>query len=134
MNFATKQMGTTVVATTTVLPTNNKETAKEFSCVVLSFSAGELAQASGRTKDAAKKWKAGEALPDTWSTFKMAQTIPEIRMWALAKMGIGDAEFIDPQVRTIAQAAVHQILSDRSPASDAFRAELAKLAERYRHG
>lgn len=62
------------------------EAAKEFSAVVLEFSRGDLAQLSGRTKEAAKHWKAGTRAPNSSSLITMARRNSRIKEWVIAQM------------------------------------------------
>lgn len=88
---AIKPKGTHVVPKTYVVPENEHDAAKAFSCVLIPFSRGELARAGKRGKDAAKRWKDGDVLPSLWTALNMAQDIPAVRNWMLGMLGITDA-------------------------------------------
>lgn len=66
-----------------------EQAAEEFSALVLPYSRGDLAQLSGRTKEAAKHWKAGSRAPNCSSLISMGRRNPRIRDWVIAQM---DAE------------------------------------------
>lgn len=65
------------------------QAAEEFSALVLPFSRGDLAQLSGRTKEAAKHWKAGSRAPNCSSLITMGRRNLRIKEWVIAQM---DAE------------------------------------------
>lgn len=88
--IATKRGGTTVLPPTTVMPTCERAAAKAFSALVIPFSRGELATAAMRTKDAAKKWKDGTALPNGYTMLMLGREIPAVRNWMLGMLGLTD--------------------------------------------
>lgn len=69
------------------------EAAEQFSSLVIPYSKGDLAQASGRTKEAAKHWKDGTRAPNSSSLITLGRSIPKIRDWVVAQM---DAEIDTP--------------------------------------
>ncbi len=124
MRVATTLRITSPVPQTSPVPVNEKAAALEFSAIIIPFSAGELAQAGKRTKEAAKAWKAGRSMPSAWSLINMAQEIPTVREWMFAKLG-GKPEFASPQVMTVMMAALHQVSKQTGPDGDAVRALLS---------
>lgn len=65
------------------------DAAQEFSALVLEYSRGDLAQLSGRTKEAAKHWKAGSRAPNCSSLITMGRRHPRIKEWVIAQMEVG---------------------------------------------
>lgn len=64
------------------------EAAKEFSALVIEYTRGDLAQASERTKEAAKHWKAGTRAPNCSSLITMGRRNSRIRDWVIAQMDV----------------------------------------------
>lgn len=91
MSLAIDTQQTRYVTQKRLVPADEQQAAKSFSAVVIPFSAGELAQAAHRTKEAAKAWKAGRSLPSGWSLLNMAQDIPAVRNWMLGMLGVTDS-------------------------------------------
>lgn len=63
-----------------------EEAAEKFSALILPYTRGDLAQASERTKEAAKHWKAGTRAPNSSSLITLARRIPRIREWVIDQM------------------------------------------------
>src|SRR5262249_23529744 len=82
------------------------EAAKQFSAVILNFSTGDLAQATRRSKETAKCWKAGRAFPNGVSLMALVREFPEIRAWVRARTG----EFDDPRSLDITFSAAEQLM------------------------
>lgn len=68
-------------------PVTEQEAAKEFSAVILQFSVGELAHATGRSKDTVKCWKSGRAFPNGASLMALIAEFPRIEAWVRSKTG-----------------------------------------------
>lgn len=127
---ATKRTGTHVVPQTYVVPTNEHEAAKAFSCVLLPFTRGELARAGKRGKDAAKRWKDGEVLPSFWTALNMAQEIPAVRNWMLGMLGVTDArEAVPPDAANALLGGLHFVAAIPGPDGAQARALLAKMGK-----
>lgn len=128
MRVATKTRGTHVVPTTYIVPDNEHEAAKAFSCVLLPFSRGELARAGKRGKDAAKRWKDGEVLPSLWTALNMAQDIPAVRNWMLGMLGVTDGrDPIPPDVANALLGGLQFMAQIPGPDGAQARAMLAKM-------
>lgn len=78
-------------------PADDRTLAEEFKGVVLQFSVGQLARAAQCSKDTAKAWKAGRAVPSAGKLFRMAQTLGPVHDWV--------AGHIDPSKKLNAQIA-----------------------------
>ncbi len=127
---ATRGAGTHVVPTTYVVPENENEAAKAFSCVLIPFSRGELARAGKRGKDAAKRWKDGEVLPSTWTILNMAQDIPAVRNWLLGMLGITDArDAVPPDAANALFGGLQFVAAIPGPEGAQARALLAKMGK-----
>lgn len=110
MRSAINRGGTTVLPPTTVLPACEREAAKAFSALVIPFSRGELASAAMRTKDAAKKWKDGTALPNGYTMLMLGREIPAVRNWMLGMLGVTDHnDHIPADVRKVVAEALRII-------------------------
>jgi hypothetical protein len=112
-----------VLDQTTFLPANDVECAGEFATVIHGYSVGEIAPAVSRTKDAAKKWKAGDAMPGGLSLMRMARTMPGVRNWMLAKMGPSFQQD-HPQSISTAVLAIQTLAAKPGPEGDAVREAL----------
>lgn len=82
--------GTPVVPKTTVVPRrpvvgrrhlSERQAAAELSVILHHYSAGQLARITGRTKDAAKKWRSGDACPNTPTLLSLGREIDGVRDW-----------------------------------------------------
>lgn len=123
---ATSALGKSLVGKNRFVPATERDAAQEFAAVILNFSRGELANAAKRTKDAAKAWKEGRALPSGWSLLNMAKEIPAVRNWML---GTGaDTEFESPQVLNAIVGAVQTLANMPGRDGDAARLMLQKMA------
>lgn len=101
--------------------------AAEFSGVILSFSTGQLAQATGRSKETAKCWKAGRAFPNGVSLMALVTEFPQIRAWAHSKTG----GFESSQSLDVMFGTLEQIMASDTPKGRAMRARLQQImAER----
>lgn len=78
---STQMMGTNFVH-----PLTERDAAERFSAAIIRFQSGQLAQASCRTKDAAKSWKAGRRCPNGSSLINLARAIPAVRAWLYAEI------------------------------------------------
>lgn len=58
-----------------------------FSAVLLPFSDGEIATAAQATKQAAKGWRQGKAMPRAVPLLNMAQNLPGVWEWICATQG-----------------------------------------------
>lgn len=65
---------------------SDEEIRDEISAIVLPFSAGQLATASGRTKEQAKKVKQGYTAPNAATLINWACNIPVVNDWLMAKI------------------------------------------------
>lgn len=70
---------------------DEREAREKFSALVVPFSRGDLAQASERTKEAAKHWKSGSRAPNASSLITLARRIPAIREWLYSEIEAWDA-------------------------------------------
>lgn len=134
MRRATKQRPTSFVPKQKLYakklePIDERQAAQEFSNVVLPFSAGDLAQAANRTKEAAKGWKMGRSLPSGSSLIMLASQIPAVKKWLLHKIERGaDPQFDSPEIVT-AMLTTLQALADRpGPEGEAVRGILRSIA------
>jgi hypothetical protein len=66
---------------------SNDEIAEEFSDLTSDWSRDDLANATGRTPHAAKKWHAGVQAPDSASLLTAARRTERIRAYVLGKIG-----------------------------------------------
>lgn len=128
MSSATKRAGTHVVPKTYVVPENENEAAKAFSCVLIPFTRGELARAGKRGKDAAKRWKDGEVLPSLWTALNMAQEIPAVRNWMLGMLGVTDSrDAVPPDAANALYGGLLFVAQIPGPDGAQARALLAKM-------
>lgn len=128
MRNARRPAGTHVVPRTYVVPDNEHDAAKAFSCVLLPFSRGELARAGKRGKDAAKRWKDGEVLPSTWTILNMAQEIPAVRNWMLGMLGVTDSrDAVPPDAVNALYGGLQFVAAIPGPDGAQARALLAKM-------
>lgn len=120
---------TTVIPQTTVMPACERDAAHEFSGVILPFSRGELARAANRTKDAARKWKEGVALPNAYTMIMLGRKIPVVRRWMGDKLGLveGGSILLSPEVMTSLLAFMYQVAHQKGPDGDAARALLTRM-------
>lgn len=100
------------------------EAAEEFSAVILDFSAGELARASGRSKDTAKCWKVGRAFPNGVSLIALIREFKPIRTWVESKVGALDS----PRGMSEGFAILEKIMVSNTPEGRAMRARALELA------
>lgn len=84
---------------------SERELREEFADLIAGYTALQLANASGCGIDAAKKWLARKGLPNTASTFNMAQRMPVVRDWALRKIGAGG----DAQIQSLKQFIANEV-------------------------
>lgn len=84
---ATQRAGEKFAPTKKFSPVTEQEAAEEFSAVIIDFSVGELAHATGRSKETAKCWKAGRAFPNGVSLMALVAQFPRIRVWANRRTG-----------------------------------------------
>jgi hypothetical protein len=120
--------GTNLAPKTNLVPIGDeRDEAQAFSAVIIPFSAGELAKAAKRTKEAAKGWKEGRSLPSAWSMLNMAREIPAVRSYMLAKLGAAGPhmQFNSPQAMDALAQAVHAIATMPGPDGDRLRAVMA---------
>lgn len=124
-----KPRATTVVPVTTVMPACERDAAAEFSALVLPFSRGELARAANRSKDAARKWKEGQALPNAYTMIMLGRKIPIVRSWMASKLGMADGAsiFLSPEVMTSLLAFLYQVSHQDNPDGDAARKLLTRM-------
>lgn len=128
MRNTTRRTATHVVPQTHVVPENEHDAAKAFSCVIVPFSRGELARAGKRGKDAAKRWKDGEVLPSLWTALNMAQEIPAVRNWMLGMLGITDArDAVPPDAANALLGGLQFVAQIPGPDGAQARALLAKM-------
>lgn len=128
--IATLRRGTNLVPPKSLVPITEQDAAKAFSAVILKFSAGELAQTSKRSKEAAKAWKEGRSLPSSWSLLNMAQDIPAVRNWVLGMLGAGaETEAPPPEVLNALLGGLHAVASIPGPDGAAARAVLKKMGK-----
>lgn len=117
MRAAMKPVGVKITYPKNFTPVLTEQVAAaELSAVILPFSTGQLAQATGRSKDTVKCWKAGRTFPNGVSLIALVKEFPQIRAWANSKSG----GFNSPQ----GMNAAVQIISGLS---DAERNALMKL-------
>ena len=101
------------------------ELKEEFSKLVGGYTALQLANASGCGIDAAKKWLAKKSLPNTASTFNMAQRMPIVRDWALKKVGMGG----EAQMRALRKIVADEVSAqiDKRPPAESDRGSGASV-------
>lgn len=68
------------------------EVAEKFSALVVPFSRGDLATTAGRSKAAAKHWKAGSRAPNSSSLITLARRIGVIREWVIEQIDMPETE------------------------------------------
>ncbi len=115
--------GTSVVPKTTVVPherrpvvgrraQSEREAAAELSAILHHYSAGQLAQITGCSKDAAKKWRAGDSCPNTPNTIRLGQEIPGVRNWILSGLNCALSMPAAPEVSSLAQDVMTLIMQE----------------------
>lgn len=62
-------------------PSKDDTLAEDFQRVVLPFSIGQLARAADCSKDTAKAWKAGRAVPSAAKLFRLARKLTPVQDW-----------------------------------------------------
>lgn len=124
---ASSVAGTNLVPQTNLVPIGDeRDEAQAFSAIIIPFSAGELARAAKRTKEAAKGWKEGRSLPSAWSMLNMAREIPAVRNYMLAKLGAGShVQFNSPQGMNALVEAVQVLANMPGKEGEAIRAALS---------
>lgn len=107
-------MGTNLARQKTFVPVpiTERQTAESFSALVMPFSAGQLANAGGRSKETAKGWKAGRAAPNAASLINLARTMPTVRAWLYAEIEQHDGVVTD-QMMTMVAAMVSREMDKR---------------------
>jgi hypothetical protein len=133
MNFARRSLGTNVVPELLLTPglsTASKitdgEAAKSFALLVGDFSSRQLATASGRTIEAAKKWKSGKQSPSAASLLNMAAALPCVQLWLnenAEHLREAQARSIDGVIR-----AMRKLKDQPGPEGDTIRRLLAEIA------
>lgn len=113
MRTATRARAKQVLRAKNFLPKTERQLAEEFSGVVVDFSAGTLAQAARKTKDAAKKWKSASVFPNGASLIAMAQDIKPIRDWLFSEIERGRIDEADGSRLTGALVGMMQRLVDQ---------------------
>lgn len=97
--FATRARGRTFTPARTFVPKITEvQAAQGFSAVILSLSAGELAQAASRSKDAAKGWKSGRAAPNLASIINLCREKDLIWRWLKEQVEGHGAQPDDPRL------------------------------------
>jgi len=81
-------------------PADDSTLAEQFKGVVLQFSVGQLARAAQCSKDTAKAWKAGRAIPSAAKLFRLARSLGPVQEWVAGQ--------IDPSKTLNAQLAILQ--------------------------
>lgn len=101
--------------------------AAEFSAVIIPFSTGQLAQATGRSKDTVKCWKAGRTFPNGVSLMALIEDFPQIDAWVRSKTG----RFNSPHTVTDIFSEMEKLLTSDSASGRAARARFQQImAER----
>ena len=132
---STRRRGTTVVGRTTIVPSypqrfqTETEAAREFSALVLPFTAEDLSNASGRTTEAAKKWKSGKRFPNGTSLLNMGKTIPKVRDWIQAELGGPPIKADGPDMLSPVIAGLHAAAQLPGEQGAIARAMLARMNE-----
>jgi hypothetical protein len=122
---ATRRLGENFAPTKNFAPVTEQEAAQEFSAVILPFSVGQLAQATGRSKETAKCWKAGRAFPNGVSLMALVAEFPQIRAWANRRTG----GFDHPQSQSEGFALLERIMASNTAEGRAMRARLLELSK-----
>jgi hypothetical protein len=106
-------------------PLTDYAAAQGFHDAVIPFSAGDLAQAAKRTKNAAKGWKDGSRCPSGASLLNMARSMDCVWEWmcAEAERGVPGALNVDSVIRW-----AHASRKAEGMAGDVARAVLRSLA------
>lgn len=112
---------------TTVLPVTDDAMAQLVSGVILPFTRRDLADASRRTPEAAKKWKEGESAPSLASAINLARQIPAVKALIYSLIETGDTEFESPEVQTKLRATLARVASGIDQAAAIARQALHQL-------
>lgn len=125
---ATSVGGTNSVPRGDYVPNLVDSTADQFAAVILPFKRKVIANIARVSPETVKQWRKGRQLPQTEHLFLLAQSIPAVQNWALAKLGVSQPpEFQSPQFVTAMYAAMYQAAHQSGPDGDAVRAALSKL-------
>ena len=97
--------------------------AAEFSAIILPFSTGQLAQATGRSKETAKCWKSGRAFPNGVSLMKLMEDFPQIDAWVRSKTG----RFNSPQTLGTMFGMLEKVMASDTAEGRAMRARFQQI-------
>lgn len=110
---------------------SDREAAERFQAVVIGYSAKQLAQAAGRTVEAAKEWLAGTRMPSGASLINMARALPCVLAWINEEAQAGHRAAM-AQSDDIVLAALRRLKDAPGTEGEAVRAILAELARERR--
>lgn len=102
---------------------SEQDAAAEFSAVILAFSTGEIAKATGRSKETVKCWKAGRAFPNGVSLMALTSEFPRIRAWYDRRTG----GVHNPQSQVELFAELERIMASETPEGRAMRARFQQI-------
>lgn len=108
---------------TTVLPVTDNAAAGLMSAVILPYSRRDLADASARSTEAAKKWKQADSAPSLASAINLARQIPEVKWLIYSLIEIGELAFEGERVQTKLRETLARLAS-----GDGAAAAIAKQA------
>lgn len=97
---------------TTVLPATNRDLSEKVSAIVIAFPVKHVADCANRTPEAAKKWRAGDACPDSPSLINMAREIPAIKWLIYQEIEAGNPEDIYSPRLVVAAFSMLQKIAD----------------------
>jgi len=84
-----------------------------------------IGKIAGVGTETVKAWERGRQIPQTRHLFRMAQTIPSVKRWALRQLGVDEMpEFMDPKTAAAILAAAYQVMHQPGPDGDAMRSAL----------
>lgn len=84
-------------------PSNDDTLAEDFKRVVLPFSIGQLARAADCSKDTAKAWKAGRAVPSAAKLFRLARKLTPVQDWVTGQ--IDPSKTLNARIASLQQQA-----------------------------
>ena len=104
-----------------------RDLSRKVSEVARHFQRGELAQAAGSSKEAAKNWQDGTSCPNTAKTINLARKIPAVAELVLSEI-VGDEN--GPDALNAVMAGLHMVAADPGAQGSAARALLYRLMGR----
>lgn len=133
MRSSTRVRGTAFVPQQILPPKiTDREAAERFSAVILPYTAKQLANAAGRTVEAAKEWIAGSRMPSGASLINMARALPCVLKWINEEAQAGHRAAMARSDDSVV-SALRKLKDATGPEGDAVRAILNELAGGRRH-